>query len=89
MVDAHDVHELQEARDALHPPGEAVFSHRVPIVKRVAPKLAVLAEIIGRHARDFFGAAVLAQGEKFRVRPDVGAVLREVQRHIPEDADAL
>ena len=36
--------------DPADPPGKAVFFHDVPVIKRVAPKLAVFREVIRRHA---------------------------------------
>ena len=61
-----------------------LLEQEVPTEAEAKSALAALKERIEEN-----DAEAIAEGEKLRVRPDVGAVLREVQRHIPEDADAL
>jgi len=51
VVDAYGVKQLKARAKAIHPPTVAVFFHLYPVIKRVAPLLAELAEIIQRHAR--------------------------------------
>ena len=57
-------------------------AQRVPVVERVAPVLAVAREEVGRHAGD--DAAL----EELRVGAVVGAVRRDVDGHVAEDAHA-
>ena len=88
MVDAHGVEQLEARAEAVHPPAVAVRLHRLPVVERVAPLLAEFAEIIRRHARHVFRLAVLRKVEEVAVRPDVGAVARDVHRQVADDLDA-
>jgi len=45
-------------------------------------------EIIGRHAGHDLRASVGIQHEKIAVRPDIGAVLGDKDRHVPEKTQA-
>ena len=85
VVDAHGVKQLKARAEAIHPPTVAVFFHLCPVIKRVAPLLAELAEIIRWHARHVLRLAVLCQVEQMAVRPHVGTVSRNVHRQIADD----
>ena len=89
MVDAHDIDELVELAEARNPPGVVLFLHGLPVILRVAPELARRAEVIGRNPRDGLGRAVGVQVKELLMAPDVGAVARDENRHVAEDADAL
>ncbi len=58
---------------------------RIPVVERVAPQLAGLGEVVGRHAGDHGGVAGLVEVEQLRVGPDVGAVVGDEDRGVPDD----
>ena len=77
----------QVGPDALDPPVEAVPLEDVPAVERVPPELPRLAEVVGRDARHAHRVARLVQLEDLGVRPDVGAVGRDVDRDVAEDPD--
>ena len=89
MVDAHDVHHLVELLEALLPPGVVLGLHGLPVVLRIAPELSRRAEIVRRYARNRMGRAIRVEVEELLVRPDIGAVLCEKDRHVAHDADAL
>ena len=82
VVDARQVDELERAAKPLDPPPITVRVHRGPVVERVAPQLARLREEVRRHARD------RTRLEQVRVGAVVGAVHRDVDRHVPEEAHA-
>ncbi len=69
VVDADDVHERERRAHALDPPAEAVRAHPLPVVKRVAPELPRLAEVVGRDSGDDRGRAVLLELEQVGVAP--------------------
>ena len=46
------------------------------------------AEIIGRYSGDFQGHQVLIELEKLRIGPYIGAVMRDIDRHVAHEADA-
>ncbi len=87
VVDAHEVGELEAAAQAVDPPAVAVLRHAVPAVERVAPALAGGAEVVGRHAGDVARPAALVEVEQLLMRPHVGAVVRDVDRQVAEQAD--
>ncbi len=88
VVDAHGVVQPSRGAHAPPPPGKAVPAHGVPVVQRVAPELAAGAEPVRRNPRDADGPAAFVQLKELRVRPDVGAVQRDVEGEVPDDADA-
>ena len=88
MIYAEDIVHFEVVDDTLRHPGVAVPFHRLVIVKRIAPELSVLREIIRRHSRDFGGFKVLIESEIRGVRPHVGRIVRYVYRHISEYLDA-
>ena len=63
VVDAQDVEHAAQRAQALDPPGKPGFLVLLPGVQRVAPALAVLLEVIRRHARDADRAHVVVQLE--------------------------
>ena len=89
MVDAQQVEQFARGAQATDPPGEVCRLVAVPAVERVAPALAVGLKVVRRHAGDADRAAVLVQLEQLRVEPDVGGVLRDVDRHVAHQLDAV
>ena len=88
MVDPYDVVRVQRRLQARAPPGKAALFMRLPIVNGIAPKLPRFRKIVGRHARDEGGFQLVIELEKLAVRPNVGAVVRDVKRNIADDLDA-
>ena len=88
VVHADHVVQAPRACQATLPPGETVLLHRLVVVERVAPQLAVGREGVGRAAGDAHGQVLLVQLEAPGVGPDVGGVERHVDRQVADDADA-
>ena len=89
MVNAHDIHLLQDILETANPPVIAILLHNLPIILRVAPELACLAEIIRRYTGNLVRPAVLVQLEQLLMRPGIGTILGNKNRHISHDLDAL
>ena len=87
VVEAHDVREPEVQADPLDPPVVAFLGENVPPVEGMAPELPVRAEVVGRNARRRRGPPVLAEHEQPAVRPDVGAVARDVDGEVPDHRD--
>ena len=79
---AGQVEERERPAQALDPPAVAVARRGVPVEERVAPVLAERAELVGRRAGDEPGQ------EELGVRALVDAALRDVDRHVADQADA-
>ncbi len=82
VVDPEAVVEGGAAAQALDPPALAVARHRIPVVGRVAPQLAVGRERVRRHAGHEVGP------EEVRVGRHVGGVGGHVEGDVAHDADA-
>ena len=85
MVNADGV---EQAGGALHPsdpPAEAVPLLGRPVVQGVAPQLALLREVVRRHARHPAGPPRLVQQELPPLAPHVGAVQGHIDGQIPDD----
>ena len=90
VVDAHRVVKLQRGADAFAPPSVIVLFHCYPVVKRVSPKLAVLREIIGRHAGNALAdKSAVVNFKQMPIFPNICAVKRNINRHIAEDFHAV
>ncbi len=87
VVEAQPVDEGEGAVDPALPPPEPLLLVRIPVVDRVSPELPGLAEHIRGDARDNGRFLLLVQFEELRVRPEVDAVVGEVDRDIPDDLD--
>ena len=81
VVEANVVAVLRGPTQALHPPLVALGAHDVPVVERVSPALAGLAEEVRRNAGHDLGLKVFVEAEQVRVGPDVGAI------EVHEDGD--
>ena len=88
MVDADHVVQLLRAAHPADPPAKAVPLHGVVAVQGISPELSVRGEIVRRDAGNLGGKALLIQLEHLRGRPGVGGVQRDIDGHIPDDADA-
>ena len=89
MVKAHHIIALCSAANAVFPPLEAVRTHGIPIIERVAPELAVGAEIVRRDTGDGARLPVGVEAKLRRLRPDVRAVGRDVHGQVADDAHAV
>ena len=87
MVEAQPVDEGEGAFDPALPPREPLLPVRVPVVDRVPPELPGSAERIRGHARDGGRFLLLVEFEETRVRPDVDAVVGEVDGDVPDDLE--
>ena len=88
MINPHHIDQLENMADALDPPGKTFGCMGTPAIERVAPALACRAEEVGWHAGDDGGTAVGIELEKFRARPDFGALVGDEDRRIADDLDA-
>src|SRR5205085_7519543 len=59
VIYAQDVELMQHRVDAFDPPTKTFGAHALPVVQGIAPELARLTEIVGRHACDDARAAIL------------------------------
>lgn len=82
MIDADLVDICQGLGKTPHPPFVAVSRHLFVIVERIAPKLSVGAEIVGRYAGNGGGPAVFSKLKKLLMRPTVGTVMGDEHGHI-------
>src|SRR5262249_29186575 len=87
VIDPDRSGETKRLLQACDPPGVAVLLHLVPAVERITPELARLGEGVRWNAGDELGLARILQREELLPRPDVGAVVRDVDREIAEDGD--
>ena len=88
MVDADDVIEPPGAVHTADPPAEPGLGHFFIIVERIAPKLTVRTEVVGRDAGDLRGDIVFIQLEILRLAPHVRGVHGHIDGQIADDADA-
>ena len=88
MVNADHVIQSGGAVHPANPPAEAVPLHGVIIVERIAPKLAVLGEVVRRNTGHLCGNAPAVQTEHGSFRPDVSGVHGHINRQVADDTDA-
>src|SRR4051794_28062865 len=88
MIDADDVAMIKRLAHALDPPVVAAVLERLPVVERIAPTLAGLAEGIGRDARNHRWAEIEVQVVEMRVRPHVGTVVADENGDVAYDLDS-
>src|SRR5690242_8505184 len=89
MVDADDVAKVQCLPHALDPPVVPGLLQSLPVIERIAPALAGLAECIGRNAGDDRGTEVRIQEKQLRVRPYVSAVIADEDRDVADDLNTV
>ena len=87
MVDSNVVEQGQISGEPEDPPLITGIAVNVPTVDRVAPELAVGAEVIRWNAGHRHGAAGVVELKKMRVSPHIRAVERHIDGQIPENAD--
>jgi hypothetical protein len=88
MVNADHVIQSGGAVHPANPPAEAVPLHGVIIVERIAPKLAVLGEVVRRNTGHLCGNAPAVQTEHGSFRPDVSGVHSHIDRQVTDNAHA-
>ena len=86
MVNTKHIIALRRLFHALYPPLVAVLLHLVPVVERVAPELTRRREIVRRHTRNAARVSSLVKLKQLGLRPDVGAVGRNVYRNVADNA---
>ena len=84
MVDSKNVIFFPAGRKAFYPPGIAVFFLFFPVINGVSPKLAVFGKIIRRNSRNVSGVSFLIKIKKFRICPNVAAVIRNINRKVAD-----
>ena len=89
MVYPYAVEKFAHESHTVAPPRKAVFLHLFPVVKRISPELAVLAEIIGRYARHARRTKALVEHKFGRRFPYIGAVGRDVYRNVADYRNAV
>src|SRR5206468_6549584 len=77
MIEADQVHHVERGAYAVDPPAVAIAREGVPLVYRVTPELAGRAEVIGWDTGDRCRFAVVIETKILRVRPYVGAIVRD------------
>ena len=85
MIDAKDVDRLKRRAKPVDPPTEPGRPHRVPIVKRISPKLPGLAEVIGRNAGYDDRLPVAVELEHLGLCPDISRVAGNEYRRVADD----
>ena len=86
MVDPHHVVELESGAHPGVPPRESIGGMHIPAVERIAPQLAVLTEIVRRHAGDRQRPArLLIEFEQVRAGPGIRAVHGHKNRNVADD----
>ncbi len=88
VVDAHQVGQLRRGAHAIDPPAVSGCVMILPVVQGIAPELALVTEIIRRYPGDVARPPVFVELQDLAIRPCVGAVQRDVDRHVAEQAHA-
>src|SRR5262245_46173351 len=88
MVQAHDIHELQDGSQPCNPPRIARVSHDVPAVHRISPPLSCLTKIVWRDTSDLRGLARVIQGEQGGMPPDISTVVCHIDGEIANQTNA-
>src|SRR5205823_6340042 len=87
VIDAHHVGEAERGANARHPPSISRVAQDIPAIKRIAPTLSRLAEIVGWNAGDDGGRARFVELEELAIGPNVGTVRSDVDRHVAHNVD--
>ena len=69
MIQANYVHMSKESSQAVYIEAEASLTEGTPIVRRVAPKLSVFAEIVSRHPSNKSRTVLFVEQEQVRMGP--------------------
>ena len=89
MVQSNQVDMSQQCPHAIDAPAVTRAAKRIPVIDRIAPKLSVRAEVIGRHAGDELRPALFGQKEDVGVRPDIAGIGRHEEGQVTDEADAV
>src|SRR5690606_3613092 len=87
VVDPQQIEVARLGRNTLSPPGEIIGGHALPFVMWIAPALAGLGKIIGWDTRDREHLTLGIELEQLRMRPYVGAVVRDENRNIAKQGN--
>src|SRR3954468_8790978 len=87
MIDAHQVKEFERPAHAIDPPFEIGGAQLLPVVKRIAPELARLGKIIGRHTRDHDRLSLFIKLKEFGMLPKVCGIMRDKNGQVSDDTD--
>src|SRR5450755_601865 len=85
MIHAQNIIEPEGAAKAFDPPFKSGLGHRLPVVDRVPPELSSFAEVVWRHTRYHFGFSIAFKQELLMMRPDVSAIMSDVNRDVAHD----
>src|SRR5713101_9106200 len=88
MIESHHIEKRERGTEALDPPLVSAGGQQVPAINRIPPKLPGGAEIIRWHAGDHGRAALIIEIEQIGMSPDVGAVVRNIDRDVTHETDA-
>ena len=89
MVDSQYIINMTEIIDSSDPPRIIIFCHLIPVKERIAPQLSCGRKAIRRTTGNFLRHEILIQLKKFRMRPDIHAVLRNINRQITDKINAF
>ena len=89
MVNADNIDLLAQLLKAPFPPCVVFCCHRVPVVLRIPPQLPICCKVVGRNACHGTRRSVLIQVKELLMRPCIRAVLRNEDRHVAENFNAL
>ncbi len=84
MIDAQQIHARQLRAHPPQPPAEVGAAQRLPVVYRIAPQLALVGEVVRRHAPDHSRLAGGGELEQLAVRPGFHRGGADVERQIAE-----
>ena len=84
MVDSKNIVKRESKTNTVYPPRKSVLLHKLPIVYRVAPKLTVGREAVGRTSRNDRRIKAFVKQELLGRRPNVHTIMRNVDRHIAD-----
>ena len=83
MVNTDNIHLTHQITETTNPPIITILLHNLPVVLRVAPQLASLAEVIWRYTSHLIWSAILIQLKELLMRPGIGTIQRNKDWHIP------
>ena len=89
VVDSEKIEESEVVADPLNPPRVPGLTQDVPAIDRISPVLAGRTEVVGRNPGNTGGSLFFIELEKVRVRPDIGAVMTDIDRNIPDEFEPL
>ncbi len=89
MIDPDQLEQMALAFQSFQPPLVAISRHRVPVIQRVAPVLAVGGKIVRRNTGNDSWIPPGIEFEQMPVRPDIGAVVGNKNRNVTEQQNAF